>query len=85
MADYLVELYLSPSGPDSLEAMAERARGAADGTPVRYVRSYLVPGDELCLHVFDGPSAEAVREVSDRAGFAFARVVPALASRRRKP
>lgn len=37
--------------------------------------SIFIPEDEICFHLFEGPSAEAVWEVSERAGIACERVV----------
>ena len=48
-------------------------------TGVRYVRSILVPEDETCFHLFEGPSEEAVRKVGAMAGLAPLRVVACLA------
>jgi len=80
---YLVELYLPRTGSGGLpRAAAARARAAAeelagDGTPVRYLRSIFVPGDELCFLLYEGPSAEAVGEAARRAGITFERIVEA--------
>jgi hypothetical protein len=42
---------------------------------VRYLCSILTPGDELCLHLFEGPSREAVRGAAVRAGLDPLRVI----------
>ena len=80
---YVVELYVTAAGPDGLADAAEQARVAAEqltreGVPVRYVRSILIPGDETCFLVFEGPSAQAVGEASRRAALDYDRVVEAL-------
>jgi hypothetical protein len=77
---YLVELYLPSSG--DLASTADRARAAAQeladgGTPIRYLRSILVPSDELCLLLYEGPSAEAVVDAARRAELTFERIVEA--------
>ena len=69
MKTYVVELNTTAAGPDGLAFAAEQARVAAEqltreGVPVRYVRSILIPGDETCFLVFEGPSAQAVGEAS---------------------
>ncbi len=48
---------------------------AREGTQVRFLRSIFVPGDEICLLLITGPSAEAVAEVVRRASITFERVV----------
>jgi hypothetical protein len=79
MRSYLVELYQAagsatePSGVERARAAAEQL--ASDGTEVRYVRSIFIPVDEVCFHLFEGTSAEAVGRVSRRAEFDYARIV----------
>ncbi len=82
MTSFLVEAYTPTAA--ALSEIETRARLASvelqrEGTPVRYVRSILIPGDETCLHLFQGPSVEAVREASERAGFSAQRIVEAVA------
>ena len=43
-----------------------------------YVRSLFLPDDETCFHFLDAVSAEAVAELSRRAGLRTARIVHAL-------
>ena len=50
----------------------------ADGQRVRFVRSTLVPSDEIGLLVFEAESADAVREVARRAAIAYERIVEAV-------
>jgi hypothetical protein len=83
MPSYLVESYVPRGSSEELEAVAARARAAAravsaQGKPVRYVRSALLPRDELCLHLFEADSADWVSEASELAGIAAERVVPAV-------
>jgi hypothetical protein len=78
LRQYICELYFT--GPFELAASkARRAAGevAGDGRGVRYLRTIGVPGDELCLHVFEAESAAALEEVGRRAGTPFDRVVEA--------
>ena len=78
-ATYLVEGY-ERRGITALDDLEARCRAAADGSDgVRYVRSILVPEDETCFHLFEGPSEEAVRKVGALAGLAPLRVVACLA------
>ena len=77
---YLVESYHS-SAADATVA-EESARAAAASTAgsrslVRYVESIFVPGDEVCFHLFDAPSAAAVRRALEKAAVDFERVLEA--------
>ena len=63
MPSYFVEIYAP--GESDVADLAARARTAA-GDDVRYIRSVFVPEDETCFHLFEGPSAEAVKELSER-------------------
>jgi hypothetical protein len=78
MTSYVVEAY-TPASAD-LEPIETAARKAAAemwarGTPVRYVRSIFVPLDEVCFHLLEGPSAEAVNQVAARAGIVPQRIL----------
>ena len=42
---------------------------------VRYVESVFVPEDEVCLHLFEGPTREAVAETAQRAQISAERVL----------
>jgi Protein of unknown function (DUF4242) len=80
MKKYLVELYEPTARPAAVAAAAERAREAAleitrEGTPVRYVRSLLIPEDQTCFHLFEGSSTESIDEASKRAALAYERIV----------
>jgi hypothetical protein len=82
MAMYLVERYLPGITGEQLTAAAQAAKDTSttmrqEGTQVRYHRSTFLPGEEKCFCLFDGPSAEVVREVNDRAGLPFERIVEA--------
>lgn len=76
---YLVELHRPNSGWRQLQDVAGQARAAAEklsaeGTPVRFLRSIFVPEDDSCFFLYEGPSAEAVREAGQRAELAIGRV-----------
>ena len=49
----------------------------AEGKPVRYLRSMYVPSESRVTCLFEAGDAEAVREVNDRAGIPFTRIVEA--------
>jgi hypothetical protein len=72
---YLVECYWP--GVDSDAVQAAIARAGAEGE-VQCVESILVPEDEIVLCVFEGPSADAVRDASLRSGFPSERVTPSV-------
>lgn len=79
MAEFLVECYVPQSEVGGIQARAERSALAAEeltraGTPVRYVRSIFVPGDETCFHLYEAASAELVREAAQRAAITFERI-----------
>jgi hypothetical protein len=78
---FLVETY-TPAATDLAEIEARARRAATEleraGTPVRYLRSIFVPGDETCFHLFEASSAEIVRETSERAGLSPQRIVEAV-------
>ncbi len=69
MRRFLVEVYAP--GASRLADLAASARAAADG--MEYVRSIFVPEDEVCFHVFEGDSVEALS-----GAFAGARIVEAV-------
>jgi hypothetical protein len=78
---YLIELYLANA--DSLERASEDARrveraSVSAGGGARYLRTFLVPEDETCFHLFEAPSRDAVVEAATRAGLADARVTETL-------
>ena len=76
MPCYMVERHLPGITQDQLIAAAGRAKEASarmtrQGTPVRYLRSTFVPGDEKCYCLFEGSSKEAVEVAQTRAGIPF--------------
>jgi hypothetical protein len=83
MPSYLIESYQPRSRAGELADAIGRARlaasaMAAEGTPVRHLRSAFLPDDELCLHLFEAASAELACEAGRRAGLAVDRLVDAL-------
>jgi hypothetical protein len=84
MAQYLVEAYTPKRDREDLRSLVARARKAAaamrrDGFEVRYLRPILLPEDEICFHLFEAPSAEAVSEASKRAELVYERIVETVA------
>jgi len=88
MPSFAVEVYTTGLGRSDLEALGARIQAASqdvvlEGQGVRFLESIFFPADELCLHLFEGPSAEAVGRTSERAGLVAERVVEAVRSRGR--
>jgi muconolactone delta-isomerase len=79
----MVERHLPGITSDQLSAAAARAKSTTaqmseEGTPIRYLRSTFVPGEEKCYCLFDGPSADAVEQANKRADIPYERVVEAM-------
>lgn len=49
----------------------------AEGTRLTYLSAILLSGDDACYCLFRGPSEQAVRQASDRAGISYERILPA--------
>lgn len=80
MTTYLVECFWPDATEEETDRAAERARRSAEaltreGTPVRFLRSLLLPSDDVVFFVFDGASEEVVGEASDRAGIRYERIL----------
>jgi len=71
---YLVECYWP--GVSERE-LAERVAHVS-GAEVTHLDSILVRDDEIVLCVFEGPSADAVRDATQRAGLPLERVVESV-------
>jgi Protein of unknown function (DUF4242) len=83
VARYLIELEHPAAGWSELQALAARARTAAEelraaGVPVRFLRSIFVPEDDACLLLFEAPSAEAAGQAGRRAALEVERVTAAV-------
>ena len=83
MAKYMVERSLPGLTSDQLAAAAAKAKTTTaemsrQGTPVRYLRSTFVPGENKCYCLFEGASEQAVKEANERAELPFERIVEAL-------
>lgn len=82
MKTYLVECYLPRARSTELADMAARLSawyggGGGEAHATRYLRTTYVPEDEICFHLFEAESVEAVREASTRASLTFDRIVEA--------
>ncbi len=83
MPMFLVETYAPQRPHGALVEIERRARNAATqlsraGMAVRYLRTMYVPADETCFHVFEGPSADAIKQVGRRAHLEFDRITEAV-------
>jgi hypothetical protein len=81
--EYLVEVYAEKLNAGQLAKVSRRARTTAAGLtepggPVHYLGAIAVPGDELCFHLYAGPTVDAVCEAARRAGIAAERIVEAV-------
>ena len=84
MPTYLVERYWPGVTSELLLEALNRGRRVmeqmnAEGTPVRDVTSILIPAEEVVFSVYEGPSADAVRQLNERAGIPVSRIVGAIA------
>lgn len=73
MAWFIVESYGAESAVSDQRERAELA--ARLGAGVVYIRTTIVPGDQTLLHLFEAPSAAAVREAAAAAQLESDRIV----------
>ena len=59
-------------------AIKTGAEMSGAGTPVRYIRTTFVPGENRCLCLVEAESPEPVKQLNDRAGIPYTPVVEAL-------
>ncbi len=72
MPKYVVERHLPDFSHSQIVAAATRAKETTaqmtrEGTPVRYLRSIFVPGEDKCYCLFEGGSSDLVRQANERA------------------
>src|SRR6266550_8479332 len=80
---YLLETYMSRTSASAPAAATARARAAAaqmrrEGTPIRVLRSFFAPEDELWFCLFEARSSDAVAEASRRAELGLGRIKNAV-------
>jgi hypothetical protein len=80
---YLVERYWPGVTRELLLEALNRARRVidemgAEGMRIRDVSCILIPGEEVVFSVYEGPSANAVRQLNERAGIPVSRIVEAV-------
>jgi hypothetical protein len=68
---------VEPVAPAIQRTRRAAAALAGEGRQIRYLRTIVVPEDELCLYVFEADSSETVDELGRRAEEPFDRVVAA--------
>lgn len=83
MPRYMVERHLPGLTADMLKAAATKAKHTTaqmtqEGTPVRYLRSTFVPGEDKCFCLFEGSSKETIKEANERAQIPFERIHEAV-------
>ena len=83
MQNYIVERHLPQYTGEQLAAAATSAETTTsqmsrEGIPVRYLRSFFVPGEDKCFCLFEADSPEVVKQANDRAGLPYQRVSEAL-------
>jgi hypothetical protein len=83
MASFLVETYIPQGEGHRLSSAVDALRAAiesGDGCTgqLRLVRSYLVPRDEMGVHVVEADRAEAVLRLAKLAGIEVERIVSAI-------
>ena len=78
MPQYLLEAYVSDSTVALGDARESAERTAELGEDIRHVRTTFLPDDQLVLHVFEAPSAGALRRAGARAALRYERLVEAF-------
>ena len=79
MPNYLLELYLPRDRSIEPDALARGAQRAAEqGAGVRFLRSIVLPDEELCFHVCVAATGASGVEFGSRLGMPFERVVEVL-------
>ena len=76
MPNYIVERHLPGFDNEKLAAAAGAAKAATnkmsiEGTPVRYLRSFFIPGEDKCYCLFEAMSPEVVKQANDQAGLPY--------------
>jgi hypothetical protein len=76
---FVVERFLPGLTPEGVAAQAKQEAEALGASGViRHIRTTYLCEDELCFSVFEAPSIDAVRAVSERSGLAYERITEAV-------
>ncbi len=78
MGAFMVERNLKGISMEALSGAQAAAIARSEAGPVTYLRSTFVPEDGRCFCLFEGPSADAVKQVNDAAGLPYIAITPAL-------
>ncbi len=83
MPNYIVERHLPGFDAEKISAAAAAAKAStqkmsADGTPVRYLRSFFIPGEDKCFCLFEAMSPDVVKEANDQAGLPYLNISEGL-------
>ena len=83
MVSFLVETFIAQGDRDRFTVAVDGLRAALEAMNelehhVEHVRSYLVPSDEMGVHVVEADSVEAVRRLAKLAGIEVERIVAAV-------
>jgi hypothetical protein len=80
---YLVERYwpgvtagLLRQGLERCRQVIEEMRG--QGTDIRDISCTLIPGEEVVFSLYEGPSAQVIRQLNERADVPVSRIVQAI-------
>lgn len=84
MAEFLQECYLSAGEVEPLAGKQQRIEAAAArlteaGSPIRLIRSIVVPEDETWFLLWEAEAEQAVREVCRRARIGVGRITRSVA------
>jgi hypothetical protein len=75
---FLIESYFVTRDAVEVEALARRARAVETTDAIRHLGSVVLLEDEVCLHVFEAPSAAALRRASEQVGLPCERVTETI-------
>jgi hypothetical protein len=76
---YVAECFWPDLHQDAVDELAERIRAsAAELSGVELTGTILMPSDEVVFFLFEGDSADVVRQACERASVVFERVVESV-------
>jgi hypothetical protein len=78
MPRYLLEAYVADGESAQSDVVGQATTVASFGAGIRHVRTTFVPEDQVVLHVFEAPSAGALKRAGSRAGLRYERLVEAF-------
>ena len=86
MPEFLAETYAphgdgAPAAPGAAGAAHAADQASGPGGPIRLLGAILVPDEEICLWLYQAPSAGAVRAAMTAAGLRPERITPAVSIR----